>query len=99
MGKCSFLFNSFPKRKGSLGDHTDKIATNVIINTNNNNNNNNNNNEVLVCLMTPRGFRCLMLFYVDSFPYDLSLSAVFTSKTTSLSRPIFLVNTLSHFMR
>ena len=92
--KYSLLFNFSPKEKSSLGDHMDKIATKVIINTNNNN----NNKEVLVCLMTLRCFRCLMLFYIDSFSYDPSLSIMFTSKTTSLSRPTFLVNT-SHFVR
>jgi len=101
--KYSLFFNFCPKRKSSLDDHTDKIATNIIINTNNNNNSNNNNNdddnEVLVGLMLLRGFRYLMLSCIDSFPYDPSLSTIFIRKSTSLNRPTFLVNTLSHVMR
>jgi hypothetical protein len=92
--KCSLPCNFCPKRKSSLGDHKDKIATTILSNTNNN-----NKNEVLVRLMTLCGFRCLLVFYIDSFPCDPSLNTVFTSKTTSLRRPTFLVNTLSHFAR
>jgi hypothetical protein len=63
-------------RKSSFGDYKDKITTIIIINTNNQN----NNKEVLVRLMTLRGFRCLLVFYTNSFPYDPSLSTMFTSK-------------------